>query len=118
MPEPDGLHYNNRRFVSVTTTGNGEVGAETAFHYHQTGAVAWATYQGGGIRFGALVATVEADDRLDMRYSHVNAAGRLMTGVCRSTPERLPDGRLRLHEAWQWTSVDDSCSKSVVEEQR
>ena len=33
-----------------------------------------------------------------MRYHQVNDRGELMTGVCRSTPEVLPDGRIRLHE--------------------
>ena len=53
-----------------------------------------------------------------MRYHHVNAAGELMTGVCRSTPELLPDGRVRLHERWQWTSGDGSSGESVIEEVR
>jgi hypothetical protein len=65
--------------------------------------VAWAAYAGGGVRWGTLVARVAADGALDMRYSHVNEAGELMTGRCRSVPETLPDGRLRLHETWQWT---------------
>jgi hypothetical protein len=51
-----------------------------------------------------------------MRYQHVNARGELMTGQCRSTPEVLPDGRLRLRESWQWTSGDGTSGESVVEE--
>jgi len=39
-----------------------------------------------------------------------------MTGVCRTTPEQLPDGRLRLHETWHWTSGDGSAGSSVLEE--
>jgi hypothetical protein len=39
-----------------------------------------------------------------------------MTGICRSTPEILPDGRIRLHEKWQWTSGDRSSGESIVEE--
>jgi hypothetical protein len=46
----------------------------------------------------------------------VNIQGELMTGICRSTPEILPDGRIRLHESWQWTSGDESRGFSVVEE--
>ncbi len=51
-----------------------------------------------------------------MRYQHVNRDGELMTGHCRSTPELLPDGRLRLHESWQWTSGDGSRGESIIEE--
>ena len=40
-----------------------------------------------------------------------------MTGICQSTPELLPNGKLRLHEAWQWTAGDRSKGSSVIEEQ-
>jgi len=39
-----------------------------------------------------------------------------MTGVCRSTPELLPDGRIRLHEKWQWTCGDRASGESIIEE--
>ena len=68
------------------------------------------------MRLGTLVATVDAAGGLDMRYAHVNAAGVLMTGTCRSTPDVLADGRLRLHERWRWTSGDRTAGTSVVEE--
>lgn len=110
------IDYDGRRFRGVTNTGSGDVGTHTVFDYRQRGDVVWATYEGGGVRLGTLVATVDAGGRLDMRYSHVNEAGVLMTGECRSEPERLPDGRIRLHESWRWTSGDRSSGRSVVEE--
>jgi hypothetical protein len=111
-----GIDYDGRRFRAVETAANGEVSGETLFHYRQSGSVVWATYEGGSVRFGTLVATASDAGVLDMRYAHVNTAGALMTGTCVSTPERLPDGRLRLHERWQWTSGDGSRGESVVEE--
>jgi len=39
-----------------------------------------------------------------------------MTGKCYSTPEVLVDGRIRLHEMWEWTSGDYSKGQSIVEE--
>lgn len=50
-----------------------------------------------------------------MNY-HINDKGVLQTGICRSVPEVLPDGRIRLHESWQWTSGDGSSGHSVVVE--
>lgn len=100
----------------MANTDNGEVGDETRFHYQQDGELVWAEYGGGAIRKGFLIATMLPDNSLDMRYQHVNTQGDLMTGRCRSTPEVLPDGRLRLHERWQWTSGDESAGESVVEE--
>ncbi len=112
------INYNNRRFVSVSNSDNGEVSSATVFDYHQEGDVVWATYRGGAIVFGSLVAKVDEDDCLDMRYQHLNSAGEFMTGRCRSTPEILSDGRLRLREVWQWTSGDFSQGESVIEEVR
>jgi hypothetical protein len=110
------LDYEGRRFRSTENSSTGEVGPETVFEYHQEGDVVRASYEGGGIRSGVLVATADDEGNLDARYAHVNAAGELMTGECRSTPEVLSDGRLRLNEEWRWTSGDRSSGRSVVEE--
>lgn len=108
--------YEGKRFASIANTPNGEATGDTIFDYRQRGDVVWATYEGGAIRKGMLVAVAGADGALDMRYQHVNAKGEIMTGQCRSTPEMLADGRVRLHEAWQWTSGDRSSGTSIVEE--
>ena len=110
------IAYDGRRFRSVENSETGEVGPETVFVYSQDGDVVSATYRGGDVRFGTLIATVDGEGNLDARYGHVNASGELMTGECRTTPEVLPDGRLRLHEEWRWTSGDRSSGRSVVEE--
>ena len=108
--------YDGRRFRSVENSETGEVGPETVFSYTQDGEIVCATYEGGGVRSGVLIATADEDGNLDARYAHVNASGELMTGECRSTPEVLSDGRLRLHEEWRWTSGSGSSGRSVVEE--
>lgn len=110
------FNYDNRRFAGVSNSETGEVSSETIFQYHQENDIVWATYSGGSIRFGTLIATVNANGCLDMRYQHVNQQGELCTGKCVSTPEILPDGRYRLHESWQWTSGNCSAGSSVVEE--
>ena len=110
------VDYDGRRFRSVENSATGEVGPETVFRYGQEGDIVHATYEGGGVRSGVLIATADGEGNLDARYAHVNLSGGLMTGECRTTPERLPDGRLRLHEEWRWTSGDLSSGRSVVEE--
>ena len=62
------------------------------------------------------MAKVIENDALDMRYEHINSAGKIMTGLCLSRPEILLDGRIRLHEKWQWTSGDLSSGESIIEE--
>ena len=110
------ISYDNRKFRSVANSDNGEVGGDTIFHYHQDGNVVWADYAGGEIVRGTLIANILTDDSPDMRYQHINRRGELMTGTCRSFPEQLPDGRLRLNEEWQWTCGDNSSGYSVIEE--
>ncbi len=112
------INYDGRVFSSVGNSETGEVSAETVFQYHQSNDLIWAEYNGGAIVFGSLLAKVDKDGVLDMRYQHLNRQGNLMTGVCRSTPEILPDGRIRLFEKWQWTSGDFSEGESVIEEIR
>lgn len=110
------INYDNRYFASIENSASGEVSTETVFHYHQTDDLVWAEYKGGEIVFGSLIAKVDDDGNLDMRYQHLNTKGELMTGKCFSTPEVLTDGRIRLNEKWQWTCGDFSSGESVIEE--
>jgi hypothetical protein len=108
--------YDGKVFRPASNTPNGQVGDDTRFHYHQSGNIVWAEYAGGSIEKGSLIATVQADNSLDMRYHHVDKSGVLMTGRCSSRPVTLSDGRLQMHETWQWTSGDMSSGTSVLEE--
>lgn len=110
------INYEGRTFASVHNSETGEVGADTLFHYHQNGSIVWAEYSGGEIVRGHLIAVCGDDGSLEMRYHHVNKQGSLMTGTCTSIREMLPDGRIRLHENWQWTSGDQSSGESIIEE--
>lgn len=110
------FNYDSKKFRSIENSASGEVGSETVFHYHQNGDLVWAEYGGGDIVYGTLIAKCNADGKLDIRYQHLNRSGELMTGECNSTPEILADGRIRLHEKWQWTSGDLSGGESVIEE--
>jgi hypothetical protein len=109
-------NYNNRVFRSLSNSNNGEVNNETVFEYAQSGNIVTAVYKGGNIIKGNLIALVDEQGKLDMRYQHINSYGQLMTGICISTPEMLSNGKLRLHEEWQWTCADESKGESVIEE--
>src|SRR3954462_11111458 len=96
------IDYEGRVFRSVANSSNGEVTAATHFHYHQQEGVVWAASGGGEIALGTLIAKVNEDDSLDMRYQHLNVRRQFRAGESRATPEVLPDGLMRLHERWQW----------------
>jgi hypothetical protein len=111
------INYDNRVFVSVKSSENGEVNEAVRFFYKQKGHIVTCNYSGGKVVSGHLMAIVGSDGKLDMRYHHINTAGQLMTGTCISTPEILPNGKIRLHENWQWTSGDASKGQSILEEE-
>ncbi len=111
------VNYNNKTFKPVSNTENGETSDETIFRYKQEGNLLTAEYSGGKITYGHLIGLVDEHGNIDMRYHQINDAGILMTGICNSKPEQLPNGKIRLHETWQWTSGDQSRGESVIEEQ-
>lgn len=110
------INYHNRTFRPVSNTENGETSGETVFVYQQTGPILTSEYSGGKILSGHLIGLVDEAGNINMRYHQINTQGEIMTGICHSRPELLPDGRIRLHENWQWTSGDLSKGESVMEE--
>ena len=61
---------------------------------------------------GHLIANVLNDGKLDMRYHHMNSKGDIMVGKCISTPEIMPDGKLKFKE--HWLSGDNSSGYSEI----
>ena len=111
------INYNNKIFKPVSNSENGETSGETVFHYKQQGNILTSQYSGGKIITGHLIGLVDDEGIIEMRYHQVNEKGELMTGTCTSKPEILENGKIRLHEIWQWTSGDHSKGNSIIEEQ-
>lgn len=112
----DEMNYNNKKFKAISNSENGEITEEVTFHYKQEGNVLTCEYSGGQIRKGHLIGLVNENGIINMRYHQVNKLNEIMTGICFSKPEILPNGKIRLLEEWQWTSGDLSTGSSVLEE--
>ncbi|MCC1485388.1 n-acetylglutamate synthase [Winogradskyella immobilis] len=110
------INYNNKVFKPISISDNAEVSDDTRFIYKQVGNVLTSEYKGGSIAKGHLIGIVNDNGCIDMRYHQINTKGELMTGVCFSKPEIRPNGKIRLHETWQWTSGDLSKGISILEE--
>ncbi len=110
------LNLNKRIFKSTSNTDNGEVSAETIFHYYQEGDGIWASYSGGKINRGFLIGKFIEDKQIYFTYQHINDNKEIRCGECKSTLEHLPDGRLLLHESWQWLDSERIYGNSVIEE--
>lgn len=109
--------YHNKTFKPISNSENGETSEETVFLYKQEGNILTAEYSGGKVKKGHLIGIVDEKGIIDMRYHQINDKGEIMTGSCTSTPEILPNGKIRLHESWEWTSGDKSKGESIIEEE-
>ncbi len=105
------INYEGRRFRA---THHGPEGSVTT--YHQDGDLLWADFAGDGVRRGSLSGRCADDGVLEFAYSMVLVDGRVVAGRCRSTPERLDDGRVRLHETWQRFAPYPATGVAVLEE--
>ncbi|WP_340201661.1 n-acetylglutamate synthase [Ascidiimonas sp. W6] len=110
------MNYDGKKFKTVQNTRNGETSEETIFEYKQSGNILTSEYKGGQIVKGHLIGLVNKGGMIEMRYHQVNNKGELMTGMCFSKPEIMGNGKIRLHEDWEWTSGDKSKGKSILEE--
>lgn len=111
------INYHGKTFRPISTTENGETSNETVFMYQQVGNILTSEYSGGKIKYGHLVGLVDKDGNIEMRHHQINDQGELMTGICQSKPEILENGKICLHEKWEWTSGDKSKGQSIIEEQ-
>jgi|TARA_B110000090_G_scaffold199889_1_gene240279 hypothetical protein len=110
------MNYNDKIFRPTSNTENGETSNETIFHYKQVDNVLTSRYLGGKIKYGHLIGLVGKNGNIEMRYHQLNDKDELMTGICKSKPEILENGKIRLHESWEWTSGDKSKGQSIIEE--
>jgi hypothetical protein len=110
------INYNNKKFKPISMSKNSEVSPSTVFRYKQKGHVLTCDYSGDSIITGHLIGLVAEDGCINMRYHQINTDGELMSGTCQSTPEIMANGKVRLHEKWQWTSGDLSKGNSILEE--
>lgn len=110
------INYDGKYFRPVSNTENGETSGDTLFKYTQEGNLLISEYSGGKIKYGHLIGLVDENGNIDMRYHQINDNGAIMTGLCKSIPELMANGKIRLHESWEWTSGDRSKGHSIIEE--
>jgi hypothetical protein len=107
------MNYDGKRFRPV----GGVSGEESRVAvYRQHGDLLWGEFAGGHARRGALTGTATPDGRLEFGYCMVLETGEVLSGLCRSTPEILPDGRIRLHETWERFGPLAGTGVSCIEE--
>jgi hypothetical protein len=103
-------NYDGRRFAPA--------GSDTAHRpvasWRQDGSTVTARFSGGHVLAGFLLGTVAPDGVVDAAYGQLLADGTVHAGRCTTTPQVLPDGRLRMREEWHRT--DGTSGVSHIEE--
>ena len=106
------INYDGRRFSPAPAPA----GEPTVAHYHQDQQLVWGEFSGGEVLRGSLTGTSTPDGELRFAYCMVREGGEIVTGICRSIPEVLPDGRIRLTEYWRRFGAGASSGLSFLEE--
>lgn len=110
------INYNGKRFKVVTNSTNGEISSDLVFSYSQHENIIFCAYSDAEIVSGHILGTVDAEGTIHLSYHQINTKNELKTGICVSTPEFMENGKIRIHEAWEWTSGDQSKGFSILEE--
>jgi hypothetical protein len=106
------IDYDGRRFSPVADPPE----RQPVAHYHQRDDLIWGEFSGGGVRCGSLAGTSAPGGELRFAYCMVLEGGDVVTGLCRSVPEMLADGRIRLTEYWERFVPEPSSGVSALEE--
>lgn len=112
------FNLNDKIFISISNTENGDVSESTLFRYHQDGVSIWAEYSGGDVERGYLLGKFDGDNRIYFTYQHLTLSKSIRIGECHSRLEKLDDGRIRMYESWKWLNGNMSAGNSILEEKK
>ena len=110
----DKISFDGLTLAGVANDEGGEVGADTVFHFEQTGERIYAHYSGGDVVDGHLVGTFDGE-QWDIRYTQINTDNETATGHSVGDVELLEDGRVRVEDEWEWESKPGT-GESIHEE--
>ena len=111
MPQ---INLNNKTFILLENSENGEVNSETCFQYKQKGTLVTADYSGGTVIKGSLVGQLIASELL-MLYHCVTTSNELKAGKATAQLTTNSEGRIELHLQWEWLT-SEGAGKSVYVE--
>ena len=91
----------DRQFVPAANP-HGVSGADTVFHYRVDATGIWASYAGGRVVSGHVLARATGPDTLETCYHSVTTDGALLAGWSRGRVGVDAAGRTTLTFTWGW----------------
>ena len=105
------FHFNNKKFVLVQNSENGQVSLDTIFEYQQDNNLVTADYYGGTIKYGKIIADLQ-DDKLNMLYQCMTTDNELKAGKAVAQISLTEEGKMKLTLHWEWLTHSNSKGKS------
>ncbi|MDQ9009965.1 hypothetical protein RFI36_09995 [Acinetobacter gerneri] len=107
---------NNKVFMSVANTANGDVNSATRFYYNQKNGVVTATYSGGFVVKGSIIGKMLDEYSFEICYQHLTVAGELKAGYCKSKISLLDNDVIKIDETWKFLTGDQAEGTSELVE--
>lgn len=89
------FNFNNKKFLLIQNSNNGEVNTETIFNYKQDGNLVTADYFGGTIKYGKIIAELK-DNELNMLYQCLTTDNELKAGKALALITLEENGKIKL----------------------
>ncbi|WP_299251805.1 hypothetical protein [uncultured Aquimarina sp.] len=99
------LNFNNKKFHLLENSENGKVNTETVFEYKQDGNLVTADYSGGTIRYGKIIAHLNAN-QLFMLYQCLTNDNELKAGKAIADITFTKKEKIKLTLNWEWLNEE------------
>jgi GNAT superfamily N-acetyltransferase len=95
-------NFHNKQFDVVVNDGvDVEVTTDTVFNFYQNGALLYAEYKGGKVKYGEIFGLIDGAS-VQFYYSQVNIEGGTNSGSSTDEIKVLQQNKLQLIDSWAW----------------
>ena len=111
------LDLHRKRFSLISNSAGEARPGETFFDVEQNAEAIRIAYSGGGVRLGAMIGTVVAEDLVAVHFQHIAKAGDYATGEAELAVSRISGGKLRIDDNWRFVSGAQGSGQAVWHEE-
>ncbi len=99
------FNLNNKTFLLVDNSANGEVNSETVFKYTQENTLITADYSGGSISYGKIIGHLNGDT-INMLYQCLTINNELKAGKAIAKLSIAANNKIHMKLDWEWLDSD------------
>lgn len=109
------VNFNNKIFYLQSNSVNGTSNSNTIFHYKQEANLVTATFSGGNVIYGSIVA-LHNDSILEMAYQMLTVTKELKSGKAVAQISVTEDNKIQLTLDWVWLIEGNVRGESIYKE--